>query len=124
MVAQDHNSIPQSPFRFLNPLVYLGLAQVQIIINRFDPAPVERRRCLSSSGKFQVLGCSGACSHLGSPMFVSCDLVYFLHDVQSVSYTLSKCKWNPEEDKETRRQGERTFFPTLLVSLSRCLRFD
>src|SRR5215510_2321560 len=67
VMAQDYDPVAQPPLGFLNPLVNLGFAQAEIVVNRFDSAAVERRSFRRSGGEFQVLGCRGACCHLGSP---------------------------------------------------------
>src|SRR5688572_14843140 len=67
VMAQDNDPVAQPPSGFLNPLVNLGLAQVEVVVNRFDSAAVERRRSPPSDGEFRVVGCCGAYCHLGSP---------------------------------------------------------
>src|SRR5215470_8015535 len=67
VMAQDYDPVAQPPLGFPNPLVNLGLAQVEIVVNRFDSAAVERRSGRRSGGEFRVVGCCGACCHLGSP---------------------------------------------------------
>src|SRR5262245_1296713 len=67
VMAQDYDPVAQPPLGFLNPLVNLGLAQIEIFVKRFDSAAVERRRGRRSGGEFRVVGCCGACCHLGSP---------------------------------------------------------
>src|SRR5215831_12189603 len=66
VMAQDYDPVAQPPLGFLNPLVNLGLAQVEIFVNRVGSAAVERRRGRRSGGEFRVVGCCGACCHLGS----------------------------------------------------------
>src|SRR5215470_5285147 len=66
VMTQDYDPVAQPPLGFLNPLVNLGLAQVEIVVNRVDSAAVERRRGRRSGGEFRFVGCCGACCHLGS----------------------------------------------------------
>src|SRR5262249_7731631 len=67
VMAQDYDPVAQPPLGFLNALVNLGLAQVEIVVYRFDSAAIERRRGRRSDGEFQVVGCCGARCHLGFP---------------------------------------------------------
>jgi hypothetical protein len=40
VMAQDYDPGAQPPLGFMNPLVNLGLAQVEIVVDRFDSAAV------------------------------------------------------------------------------------